>query len=118
MCVHPPAEQSRLLPRGRVSSGRAVAEGDQVLPLLQQARKGNDQALQGIGELAHRLTGTAGSCGFMEVTSAAAAIVAVVETGAGASRARRERVKHPVAERAYLLLLATGQPDEGSLSRL
>jgi chemotaxis protein histidine kinase CheA len=77
----PPSRSERIAAARDGFIKRAGADGEQVQLLLEEARNGDNQAAQRIRELAHRLAGTAGSFGFMEVTSAAAATVTVVETG-------------------------------------
>lgn len=76
----PPSRLERLTAARQGFIRRAFADSEQMHLLLQRVRSGDRQAVERIRELAHRLTGTAGSYGFTEVTKAAAATVAVVET--------------------------------------
>lgn len=62
---------------------RARGDAEEVQRQLAAALGGDGEAAQKIREIAHRLTGTAGSYGFMAVTSAAAATVTAVENGVG-----------------------------------
>lgn len=78
----PPTRLERIAAARDGFVSRARADSEQVQAFLQDARKGDDQAVQRIRELAHRLAGTAGSFGFMNVSSAASVTLAVIEAGA------------------------------------
>lgn len=78
--ILPPNREERIAAAKNRFRGRAKADAQQLQLDLVEACRGDEKALHRIGEIAHRLTGTAGSYGYMDVTLAAAAIAAVVET--------------------------------------